>query len=238
MIMELVRSSWDRDDYDKFIKYLFEIRDSKYAKFYGNLGIGNSIIGIRTPILKKISKDIYEGNYREFLDVLKEDYYEEITLYGFIICHIKDLEESISYLEKYKKRINNWASCDLFCSGYKIVLKNKEYFLGYIIDNISSDNLWVRRLCFVLLLSYYIDENYLERIFYLCDNYNTSFYYVQMAVAWLISICYIKFPSATLNYLSNNKLDDFTHNKAISKIKDSYRVGKSDKDYLSNLKRK
>lgn len=236
--MNLIRSSWSNREYKEFINYLFEIRDIKYRDFHSKLGVGNNVIGIRTPLLKSIAKDICMGNYQDFLKLLKEDYYEEITLYGLIICNIKYLEESIRYLEIYKNKINNWANCDLFCSGYKIVNKNKDYFWEYINDNISSDNLWIRRMCFVLIISYYIEEEYLEEIFKLCNMYNTSDYYVQMSVAWLISICYIKYPVSTTEYIGNNKLDNFTHNKAIQKIRESYRVGALDKDFLNGLKRK
>lgn len=236
--MDLIRDSWNEKDYKEFINYLFEIRDIKYKDFHSGLGVGNNVIGIRTPILKKIAKDISKGNYREFLSLLGEDYYEEVTLYGLIICNIKEIGDSLKYLNIYKERINNWASCDLFCSSYKIVTLNKDYFWKYINDNISSDNLWTRRMCFVLILSYYIEEDYLEDIFKLCDKYNMKEYYARMAVSWLISICYIKYPSITIKYIMNNKLDDFTHNKAIQKIRESYRVSREDKDNLNTLKRK
>lgn len=236
--MNLIRNNWNKKDYMEFINYLFEIRDIKYKKFHSGLGVGNNVIGIRTPILKKMAKDISKGNYMAFLNLLKMDYYEEITLYGLVVCNIKKIDESIEYLNIYKERIDNWASCDLFCTGYKIVTKNKDYFWKYINDNISSDNLWIRRMCFVLILSYYIEEGYLEDIFMLCDKYNMKEYYVQMSVAWLISICYIKYPSTTLKYIRSNKLDDFTHNKAIQKIRESYRVNSKDKEHLNRLKRK
>ncbi len=236
--MELVRDGWNGDDYNEFINYLFEIRDIKYKNFHSGLGIKSEVIGIRTPILKSMAKDISRGNYREFLELLREEYYEEITLYGFIICNIKEMNDSVKYLNIYKERINNWASCDLFCTGYKIIKRNKEYFWKYINDNIDSDNLWIRRMCFVLILNYYIEEDYLKDIFKLCDGYNIEEYYVQMAVAWLISICYIKYPSVTTKYIMNNKLDDFTHNKAIQKIRESYMVSSEDKEYLNSFKRK
>lgn len=236
--MNLIKDNWRKDDYKEFIDYLFEIRDIKYKEFHSSLMVGNDVIGIRTPVLKKIAKDISKGNYREFLSLLREEYYEEVTLYGLIIFNIKEVNESVEYLNIYKERINNWASCDLFCSGYKIIIKNKDYFWKYINNNINSGNLWVRRMCFVLILSYYIEEEYLEDIFKLCDKYNTKDYYVQMAVSWLISICYIKYPSITIKYIMNNKLDDFTHNKAIQKIRESYRVSREDKEYLNTLKRK
>ena len=85
--MELVRDGWNGDDYNEFINYLFEIRDIKYKNFHSGLGIKSEVIGIRTPILKSMAKDISRGNYREFLELLRDDYYEETTLYGFIICN-------------------------------------------------------------------------------------------------------------------------------------------------------
>lgn len=236
--MNLIRDKWDNNSYNEFIRYLFDIRDIKYRDFHSGLGVGNNVIGIRTPILKMIAKDICKGNYIEFLELLREDYYEEVTLYGLIVCNIKDCDTSIKYLDIYKNRINNWSSSDLFCSSYKIVNKYKDYYWKYINDNISSGNFWIKRLCFVFIISYYIEDKYLDDIFMLCDKYNTNDYYVQMAVAWLISICYIKYRDRTTEYIKNNKLDDFTHNKAIQKIRESYRVDSRDKDILNKLKRK
>ena len=236
--MNLIRDKWNNNSYNEFIDYLFDIRDIKYRDFHSKLGVGNNVIGIRTPILKKIVKDISKGNYMDFLELLREDYYEEITLYGLIVCNIKDFDDSIKYLDIYKYRINNWSSCDLFCSSYKIINKYKDYYWKYINDNISSDNLWIRRSCFVLINSYYVEDKYLDDIFMLCDKYNTNEYYVQMAVAWLICICFIKYRDRTMDYIKNNKLDNFTHNKAIQKIRESYRVDCKDKDILNKLKRK
>lgn len=235
--MELVRNNWNSNDYREFINYLFSIRDIKYRDFHSSLNVGNEVIGIRTPDIKRIAKEISKGNYTEFLSLIGNVYYEEITLYGFIICNIKDLDISRKYLDIFKYKINNWASCDLFCSSYKIVNKYKDYYYKYINDNINSNNMWIRRLCFVLLLDYYVEEDYLSDIFTLCDKYNTSDYYVNMAIAWLISICWNKYRDITLKYILNNGLDDFTFNKTISKIRDSYRVSKEDKVYLNSLKR-
>lgn len=234
--MLLNRDSWNKDNYKEFIDYLFEIRDSKYKDFHSSLGVDN-VIGIRIPVMRNIAKEIYKGNYKEFLSLVETNYYEEITIYGFIVGYIKELATSVYYLDKYKNMINNWASCDTFCASYKIVKKNKDYFFNYIKNNISSKNLWIRRLCFVLLLDYYVEEEYIDDIFILCDKYNTSDYYVQMAVAWLISVCYVKYKDKTINYIKNNRLDDFTHNKSIQKIKESLRISKEDKMLVDKLKR-
>lgn len=235
--MNLISDNWNTELYNDFIDYLFDIRDIKYRDFHSGLGVGDNVIGIRTPLLRKMAKEISKGNYSEFLNMLGNDYYEEITLYGLIVCNVKDIDVSVKYLDIYKNRINNWASCDLFCSSYKIVNKYKDYYWKYINDNIGSDNLWIRRMCYVLIISYYIEEKYLDDIFDLCNNYNTNDYYVQMAVSWLISICYIKFRDRTIVYIKNNELDDFTHNKAVQKIRESYRVSSEDKELLNKFKR-
>jgi len=119
--MDLIRSGWNKDDYKEFIDYLFKIRDIRYRDFHSSLGVGSNVIGVRTPLIKSIARDISKGNYKDFLKLLREDYYEEVTLYGFIVSNIKDFDESIKYLDIYKEKINNCASCDLFCSSYKIV---------------------------------------------------------------------------------------------------------------------
>lgn len=234
--MEIIRDSWNKNDYKEFLDYLFEISDAKYKEFHSGLGVSN-VIGVRTPTLKNIAKDIYKGNYKEFLLLIGNSYYEESVIYAFVICNIKDIDESVKYLEIYKNMIDNWASCDLFCSSYKIVKKNKDYFYKFINDNISIDNSWIRRLCFVILLSYYVEEEYLDDIFKFCDRYNTSDYYVMMSVAWLISVCFVKYRDRTLEYIKNNKLDRTTINKAISKINDSYRVSNDDKIMLNKYKK-
>ncbi len=63
-------------------------------------------------------------------------------------------------------------------------------------------------------------------------------YYVKMAVAWAISMAYVKQPEVTMQYLKNNTLDDFTYNKALQKITESYRVDPETKQMIRSMKRK
>lgn len=92
-------------------------------------------------------------------------------------------------------------------------------------------------MCFVLLLNYYIEEEYINDIFDMINKYNSNDYYVQMSVAWLISICYVKYKEKTLKYLENKELDNFTYNKALQKIIESKRVTKEEKNIIRNMKR-
>lgn len=237
--MQLTKNNWNKTNYNEFINYLHSLQDLKYKEFHSKL-LNNQInlIGIKTPILRNIAKDISKGNYIEFLNLNQHKYYEENIIHGFIISNLKlPIDEIINHINNYLQFIDNWATCDLFCSSLKIISKNKDVFLKYINKLIIKDNEWTRRFCFVILLDYYIESPYLEKIFYLCDNYNNDKYYVNMAIAWLISICYIKHKEQTIIYLKNNKLDKFTHNKAIQKIIESNRISKEEKNKIKLLKR-
>jgi len=233
--MNLIKNTWKKDDYQIFINYLFSIKEEKYKLFQQNIISNKNIIGIRTDKLKKIAKDISKGNYKEFLSIIENNYYEENILYGLILTNINDINTLIPYLDKYILIIDNWASCDLTISNLKIVKENKEIFYKYILDNINNDYSYARRFSYVLLLNYYTEEKYLDTIFNLCNIENND-YYVNMAISWLISICYIKYKEKTLEYLKNNKLNKFTYNKSIQKIIESKQVNKKEKEVLKNMK--
>lgn len=88
-----------------------------------------------------------------------------------------------------------------------------------------------------MLLDFYIEEEYISRVLQLLDSVEREGYYVKMAVAWAISICYVKLPEPTMKYLERNSLDDFTYNKALQKITESYRVDQDTKKMIRSMKR-
>lgn len=233
--MNFIKETWTKDNYKQFIEYLLSIKEEKYKNFQQNIIPNKNIIGIRTHVLKKIAKEITKGNYKEFLSIIENNYYEENILYGLILTNIKDVNTLINYLDKYILIIDNWASCDLTISNLKIVKKYKDLFYNYILNNINSNYTYTRRFCYVLLLNYYIEEQCLDSIFKLCNIENND-YYVTMSIAWLISICYIKYKKQTLNYLNKNKLNKFTYNKAIQKIIESTKINRNEKEVLKAMK--
>lgn len=233
--MNLSKETWTKEDYNNFIKYLFTIKEENYKNFQEKIIPNKKIIGIRTNKLKSIAKEIYKGNYQEFINQIKNNYYEENILYGLILTNIKEITVLLIHLDKYKLIIDNWASCDLTVSNLKITKDNQELFFYFILNNINNIYPYTRRLCYVLLLNYFIEKKYLNQIFNLC-NIESNDYYINMSIAWLLSICYIKYKKETLNYLKDNKLNKFTYNKTIQKIIESKQINKKEKDQLKNMK--
>ena len=213
-------------------KELFEKQDLKYQEFSKRIIDSKyEIIGIRMPELKKMSKEVST----DILEFDNEKYYEEVMLKLLVISKLKDIEKYDYYLNKYINKIDCWSLCDSFVASSKIIKKNKEHYFKVVEKLLKEKYQFSVRVGLVILLNYYVEEEYLSKIFKLVDNIKREEYYIKMAIAWLLSICYIKYQDKTSKYLDNNKLDNFTYNKTISKICDSYRVDKNDKERLKEL---
>ncbi len=235
--MDLTNITWNNKNYKTFINYLQEISEPNYKEFHSKITPTKyEILGIRLPQLRKISKHIFSGDYTKFLNIKEEKYYEIIMLKGLVISKITNIETLMFYFYDYLNLIDNWALCDSFCNSLKIINKNQEYFLNIIKDLVKSSKVYYVRVGLVLLLNYYVKKEYLKDIFNILNNIKSNEYYLNMAEAWLICECFIKYEKETLNFLANNKLNKFTINKSISKIRDSYRVSKEMKNYLLKYK--
>ena len=228
---------WD-NDYNKFIKYLESIREEEYKKFSEKITFTKyEILGIRLPELRSIAKDISKSDYKIFLQVAGNKYYEEVMIKLLVIANIKEIDELMNYFNGAINLIDNWALCDTFCNSLKIVGKNKEYFLKVIDNLIKVNKTYEIRVGLILLLCYYVEEKYIELIFKYLDSINSDEYYVNMAMSWLVCEIFIKYESLGLKYLEHNKLNKFTINKSISKIRDSYRVSKEMKETILKFKK-
>ncbi|EQF25123.1 DNA alkylation repair enzyme family protein [Clostridioides difficile CD160] len=234
------REKWNKLDYKKLLEYMKSIQDTKYRDFNRKL-IPNTenIIGIRIPILRELSKEISKGNWKEFLDIAEDTYYEETVLQGMVIGNINNnFEESLYYIERFVPKINNWSVCDGFCSGLKYTKKYKESMYDILKKYVYSKNPWEIRFALVMFLIYYVDDKHIKEIFEYCNNIQSEEYYVKMGMAWLLSICFIKYEEETFFYIKNNNLDDFTYNKTLQKIIESNRVDLEKKNIIRGMKRK
>lgn len=224
------------NNHNEFINYLYTFQDTKYRDFHKKLILTDNLIGIRTPILKKIAKEISKNDYKKFIKFNKHSLYEENILHGLLLGYLKlDFSDLKPLLDEFLPYIDNWATCDLTASNLKIFAKLGDIGFNEIKYYIKSNNCWINRFGYVLLLDYYVNDLYIDKIFMLCENYKDE-YYIKMAIAWLLSICYIKYKDKTLKYLSKSKLDKWTYNKTIQKIIESNRISKEEKDKLRSMK--
>lgn len=230
---------YDKKHYKEFVKYLLSIQDLEYKEFHSSLVLNSKyeMIGIRVPVMRDIAKKIAKGNIEKFLEYAQDRYYEEVMIQGLVISHIKDEKMFNKYFKSYINKIDNWALCDSFCSSIKIIRKFEEKYFKEAIKLALNEDEFISRVGIVIILDHFINQNNLNTIFDTLNKINSDKFYINMAEAWLLCEMYIKFPKSTTEFLKKNNLNKFTQNKAISKIHDSYRVSREEKELL-NIYRK
>jgi 3-methyladenine DNA glycosylase AlkD len=149
-----------------------------------------------------------------------------------------DVEQKLRLIAGFIPKINNWAVCDSFSAGLVFVKKNKQRVWDFLITYSDSVKEFELRFISVMLMDYFIDEEHIDAVLKLFDGIRHEGYYVKMAVAWALSVCFVKFPEKTMEYLKNSSLDDFTYNKALQKIIESNRVDGNTKNLIRSMKRK
>lgn len=217
---------------------LFQMQDLKYKEFHSNLCPNvDDIIGVRVPVLREYAKELYKNNKLSEIKIGNK-YYEELVIQGMIIgFQTKEpIEEVIKQIKKFVPKINSWAVCDVFCAGLKITKKHPKEIFNLIQGYLKSEKEYELRFAIVMLLDYYINDEYIDKVLQILDNVKSDKYYVQMASAWAISICLVKYYEKTILFLEKCKLDKFTYNRAIQKAIESYRIQDNKKQELRKMK--
>ncbi len=212
---------------------LFSAQDLKYKDFHKKLVPTvdeDKIIGVRLPQLRKIAKRLESNNF-------EWDYYEEIMLHGFYIGYEKmSYQARIRLLDAFIPYIDNWAVCDCVSSSLKFIEKNRNDFLEYLQKYMGSDKEYELRFAVVILMDYYITDEYIDFVLEFLSSVKSSYYYVNMAVAWALSVAFVKYQSKTMPILESKCLTKDIQNMAIGKIRDSFRVDKETKEYVKTLR--
>ncbi len=241
--MEFRQEEWTKEKYKQLVAYLEGKREEKYAAFHSSLIPGeDKILGIRIPILRDMAKEISKGNALSYLQQAEFQYNEEKILTGAVIGNLKEkqvgLERILQEIRAFVPYIDNWSVCDTFCSSLKMTKRHKEEMFAFLVPYAKSERAYDRRFAFVMFLAYFMEERYLGEIFALCDAYDGTEYYVQMAIAWLVSVAYVKCKEDTCKYLECNQLDDVTYRMSLQKIIESNRVSKEEKEIMRQKKKK
>lgn len=212
---------------------LFRLQDLKYRDFHSALIPNidkNELIGVRIPELRKLAKKLTDDNFQW-------EYYEEIMLHGFYIGYAKlSYNDRLELLKAFIPKINNWAVCDCVSSTFKFVNQNKSEFINFLKPYMNSKAEYELRFAVVMLMDYYLDDEYINFTVDYLSALKSEHYYVNMAIAWALSAAFIKNESIVMPLIKNAVLEPFVHNKTISKICDSYRVEKAVKEELKKYR--
>ena len=161
---------------DEVREQILQEADEKYQKFSSALLPGvNNVVGVRLPVLRKISREIYKSDWQTYLKNNDCRFMEETMLKGMVIGLIKDEPEKIlNYIENFVPEINNWSVCDSFCCGLKFIKKNKELVWNFVQKYLNSEKEFEIRFGVVVLLNYFIEENYIDRVLEKLENCNIN----------------------------------------------------------------
>lgn len=220
--------------YEKMLERLKSFEDETYRAFHKKLlhNEAVNVIGVRMPILRKLAKE-WAGEWREIL-AFPDEYYE-VTLLKCLCVGKLPFREFCENVNRVVPLLDNWATCD--CFDAPCIAKNRQAFVPYIRNFLADGREFVVRYGLVTLLHYYVEEEYLPLIFESVEGCGAEQYYVMMGAAWLVAEVLVKHFEAGVQFLGKGTLPKSTHNKAIQKARESFRLTAEQKARLNAMKR-
>lgn len=214
--------------------WLLAEKEEAYKEFSSSLLPGvNNVLGIRIPKLRKYAKSLVKQDYESFLSHACE-YIEGIMLQGMLIGLIKEPpEQKLKRIKKFLPKIDNWAVCDTFCGGLKFTKENQALVWNFIEPLTTSDKEYEVRFALVMMLSYFINDEYIEKVLKLIHAVSHEGYYAKMGAAWAMSICYINYPDKSRPYIKTLQNQEIKI-KSVRKICESLRIPKEEKTKIRN----
>ena len=221
-------------------KQLHELSDADYKVFNSKIISTNyPTLGVRVPALRALAKKLAkEADVYTYLDAPDLEAYEQIVLYGMTLSNVKkmSLDEVFAYLDPLIPLFDNWGHVDTITSEFKIFKTDLEKVLEHYLPLKTDEGEFTKRFFVILLLSFYMNDDYIDRVLTLLTEVPQGQYYVDMAIAWTLSVGLVKYYDKTLDLIQDHKFSKFVHNKAIQKARESYRVSPETKEFLNGLK--
>ena len=217
---------------------LYALQDTKYRDFQGKLiptVNPKAIIGVRTPDLRTLAKELAkQEDIGTFLDTLPHTYFDENQLHAFILSEMKDYGQCIQRVKEFLPYIDNGATCDQLSP--KAFKKHKSELHKEIKTWLKSDKTYTVRFAVGMLMQHYLDDDFNVAYPKLVAAIRTDEYYINMMIAWYFATALAKQYDAIIPYIEQKKLDPWTHNKAIQKAVESYRITPVQKEYLKTFR--
>ncbi|MBR5996344.1 MAG: DNA alkylation repair protein [Eubacteriaceae bacterium] len=223
---------------DQIVEKLFQMKDTEYAALQLRIipsAEAGMMIGVRTPKLRSFAKELFKDPDKdEFLSLLPHYYFEENQLHAFIISLEKDFDKCIAEVNRFLPFIDNWATCDQLSP--KAFIKEPAKLFSHITVWIKSDKTYTVRFAVGMLMQYYLDELFDPKYADMIAEIRSDEYYINMMRAWYFATAMAKQYDSIIPYIEENRLDDWTHNKAIQKSIESKRIPDEQKLYLKTLR--
>ena len=217
---------------------LKKLADEKYREMQKTIiptADPDSIIGVRTPELRKMAKALVKReDIDEFLTDLPHKSFDENQLHAFVLSEMKDYEACMEKLNAFLPYVDNWATCDQMSP--KIFKKHKEELLKQIKVWLKSKETYTIRFGIGMLMEHFLDDDFDPAYPKMVSRIRSEEYYINMMIAWYFATALAKQYDAVIPYIEEKKLADWTHNKAIQKSVESYRITDEQKAYLKTLK--
>lgn len=225
----------------ELLKRLQERSDADYRRFARGLlpGVDN-LLGVRLPHLREIARAIAceSGVAADLTFLLTDETFEEVMLQGMVIgCLDLSIDERLRRIAAFVPKIDNWSVCDSFCAGLRWKKADDGAVFAFLPPYLGDERTFFVRFGAVMLLDHFIDDAHIEEALARLCAVRHEAYYAKMAVAWALSVCFVKYPLRTLPVFLSNRLDSETHDRAIQKIIESRRVDPASKRKLQALKR-
>ncbi len=200
--------------------------------------LDKEIIGVTNPKIKELSKAIIQEKDEEFLLSLPHLYYEEDILHGYLLSYnVYTYQELIELIEKFLPYVNNWAVCDTMAKNKKILLKEREQYFNKCLEWVNTNKTYYIRFGLLQMMSYYLIDNYVDKIIDIILTIHNHDYYVDMMISWLLATMMIDYQEKVISLLKDKKLNNFIIRKTISKSIESFRISYDTKEYLKELRK-
>ncbi len=234
--MELENYEWNDESYRRYFNKLCELSDSAYKEFNSKLIPGTRhLIGIRTPILRKIAAQIMRGDYRGFIACKKGGYHEELMIEGMVLCLKKcPYDEMLVDMKYFTPKIYNWAICDTL--KFNGIRGNREKFISDADFFLESGSDWQKRFGLGCLMQFFLDDEYIDAVLEKCAAVRSDFYYVKMMQAWLYATAAAKCRDKTMDFITAHDIDGEVLKMTAQKMRDSYRITAEDKELITKLR--
>ena len=230
--------------YNEIKQQLIDKSDEKLANFSLKLcpDTKKKVLGIKIPVLRKMAKEIAKNNFGDIIEELNDqepEYIEEAVLQGLIIGYAKiDFKDKLNLISNFIPKIDSWMITDTVCSTLKAPKDDLKMLWDWIQPYAKSKKEFEVRFAVIMILDNFIIQEYVDDVIALLDSIKNREYYAEMAIAWALAEIGIKFNDKAMKYLKGkNNLDDFTYNKTLQKMIESYRISDEQKVELKNMKR-